>query len=145
MTKPGNSARRHVVLYAENDENDAFIMKLCWKRVPVGHPLHLVGDGQEAIEYLSGVNGFADREKYPLPSLLLLDLSMPRCTGFEVLSWVRSQAQFAKLPVLIVSSSNQEKDRAAATKLGADGYVVKPAGVAGFVDVIRDWQDKWLS
>lgn len=145
MITPQNPARRHLVLYAENDENDAFIMRLCWKRVPVNHALHVVEDGQYAIDYLSGVNGFADRERYPLPTLLLLDLSMPRCTGFDVLNWVRAQPQFERLPVLIVSSSNQEKDKTAAERLGANGYVVKPAGVAGFVEVIRDWQQKWLS
>ncbi len=145
MSTPENSAPRHHVLYAENDENDAFIMKLCWKRVPVEHPLHIVEDGQHAIDYLSGVNGYANRDKFPLPTLLLLDLQMPRCSGFDVLTWVRKQPQFADLPVLIVSSSNQEKDKAMAARLGATGYVVKPAGVAGFVEVIREWQQKWLS
>jgi CheY-like chemotaxis protein len=145
MINPGNSTRRHVVLYAENDENDAFIMALCWKRVPVPHPLHVVDDGQHAIDYLCGVNGYADREKFPLPTLLLLDLSMPRRNGFDVLEWVRAQPQFEKMPVLIVSSSNQEKDMAAADELGANGYFVKPAGVASFVELIRSWQNRWLS
>ena len=94
-------AAQGVVLCAENDENDAFLLEACWKRAGVTHALAVVGDGQEAIEYLAGEGAYADRARHPLPDMLLLDLSMPRRSGLEVLAWVRARPEWARLPVLI--------------------------------------------
>lgn len=145
MTPTQTPERRPFVLYAENDENDAFLMNVCWKRAAMECPLRVVNDGQEAIDYLAGSGAYADREQNPLPTLLLLDLSMPRRSGLDVLRWARANPAFAELPVLIVSSSNQEKDRAAAAALGVSGYFVKPAGMAGFVEMLRGWRERWLA
>ncbi len=134
-----------VVLYAENDENDAVLMNLCWRRAKMAQRLNVVQDGEEAIRYLSGEGEFADRGRFPLPALVLLDLSMPRCSGLEVLAWVRARPEFVGLPVLIVSMSNQEKDRSEAERLGADGYFVKPVGLLGFVETVQGWRERWLS
>lgn len=144
MTLTPPAARPPVVLYAENDENDVFLMNVCWKRAGAANPLNTVGDGQEAIDYLSGAGGYADREAHPLPVLLLLDLSMPRRSGLEVLAWVRAQEAFRRLPVLIISSSNQDKDKSEAARLGVDGYFVKPASMAVLVEMIRGWRERWL-
>ncbi len=145
MIESDSPARAPVVLYAENDENDAFLMNLCWRRAEMTQRLEVVADGQEAIHYLSGEGPYADREAFPFPALLLLDLSMPRCSGLEVLAWVRARPEFAALPVLIVSMSNQEKDQSEAARLGADGYFVKPVGMRGFVETIHGWRDRWLT
>ncbi len=134
-----------LVLYAENDENDALLMRACWRRAGIESELRVVEDGEAAKAYLEGAGGYADRERHPLPALLLLDLSMPGCTGLEVLGWVRAQARFTALPVLILSLSNQERDRSEAMRLGASGYVVKPTGLAGFVETLKSWRERWLS
>jgi CheY-like chemotaxis protein len=145
MTPPETSPGVPVVLYAENDENDAFLMNLCWRRAEMSPRLEVVVDGQEAIHYLEGAGPYADRDRFPLPALLLLDLSMPRKSGLEVLAWVRARPEFARLPVLIVSMSNQDKDQSEAARLGADGYFVKPVGMRGFVETIHGWRDRWLA
>ena len=139
------SLRRPLVLYAENDENDALLMHACWKRAGLEPTLRVVEDGHEAKEYLAGSGRYADRENHPFPTLVLLDLSMPGCTGLEVLSWVRAQPRCASLPVLILSLSNQERDRSDAMRLGASDYVVKPTGLAGFVETLRSWKERWFA
>ncbi len=142
---PASSLRRPVVLYAENDENDALLMQACWKRAGLEPTLRVVEDGYAAKEYLLGEGRFADRVENPFPTLVLLDLSMPGCTGLEVLGWVRAQPRFADLPVLILSLSNQERDRTDALRLGASDYVVKPTGLAGFVETLRSWRERWFA
>lgn len=140
-----STPRPALVLYAENDENDALLMQACWKRAGLEPSLRIVEDGYAAKAYLSGEGRFADRESHPFPALVLLDLSMPGCTGLEVLEWVRAQPRFANLPVLILSLSNQERDRNDAMRLGASDYVVKPTGLAGFVETLRSWRERWFA
>lgn len=145
MTDPIHSAASPVVLYAENDENDALLMHVCWKRAALGAELRVVDDGPTAMKYLAGEGPYADREAHPFPTLVLLDLSMPGCTGLEVLAWVREQPRFASLPVIILSLSNQVRDKTDALRLGANDYVVKPTGLSGFVDTLRSWRESWLA
>lgn len=144
MTSNSFRVSHPVVLYAENDENDALLMQVCWRRAGLDATLRVVDDGREAMDYLSGCGAYADREANPFPALVLLDLSMPGCSGLEVLAWVRAQPRFSSLPVMILSLSNQDKDRAEALRLGANDYVVKPTGLAGFVDTLRGWPGRWL-
>src|SRR5204862_7591360 len=89
-------------------------------------PLHVVTDGREATEYLAGTKKFADRAQFPLPSLMLLDLKMPFANGFEVLTWIQSQPALKELPIVVLTSSAEERDRKRAAELGAKGYFVKP-------------------
>src|SRR5690349_9391672 len=93
------------ILAAENEETDRFILNLAFDRAKLPHPLVMVGDGSQCVDYLSGTGTFADRALHPLPVLLLLDLKMPHMHGFEVLEWLASQPQFKDLPVLVLSSS----------------------------------------
>jgi|SRR5215470_4293662 len=114
------------VLYVEDDESDVFLMRRVWQKVGIPNPLLVVRDGQEATEYLLGVGEFADRAEYPLPTLMLLDLSLPRMSGFEVLAWLRCQEDGIRaLPVVILSSSALFADIAAAKALGISDYWVK--------------------
>lgn len=134
-----------VVLYAEDDENDAFLIRHCWKRAGLPERLEIVPDGQRAIEYLSGTGAFADPARFPRPRLLLLDLNMPRVSGLEVLRWVAAQPQLADLPVVILSSSNQKKDIDHAQTLGAAHYFVKPSNVTQLAELVRVFRDRWLA
>ncbi|HVM48481.1 MAG TPA: response regulator [Candidatus Acidoferrum sp.] len=126
-----------VVLYAEDEETDVLLMRLALKRSGLPCVLMAVSDGAEAIDYLSGNGDFADRARHPLPCLVLLDLKMPRKTGFEVLSWMRQQEQFARLPVIIYTSSGGEDDRERARALGATEYTVKKADVGDMAEWLR--------
>lgn len=124
-----------VVLYAEDDENDAFLIRHCWKRLQMPQQLEIVPDGERAIDYLT---------RHPKPALVLLDLNMPRVGGMEVLRWVRGEPHLAKLPVAILSSSNQKKDMEGAQALGADAYFVKPANVKQLAELLSGVRDRWL-
>jgi len=113
-------------LLAEDDRADAEFVSLAFKNS--GHELHVVNDGQHAIDYLSGKGAYADRHKFPLPHVILLDLKMPRIHGFEVLKWLRHQSpgDLRLLPVIIMSSSDEPSDVKAAYALGVNSYLTKP-------------------
>ena len=115
------------VLLVEDDLNDIFIVKRAFKKARLQNPLQVVTDGQEAIHYLRGLGKYADRETHPLPTLIVMDIKMPRKTGFEVLEWVKGQGRpLRRIPVVIVSSSDNPSDINQAYELGANAYMVKP-------------------
>ena len=115
-----------IILLAEDDPNDVFFLQRALAKAGINFPLHVVRNGQEALEYLGGLGKFSDRGTYPLPSLLLLDLKMPFVDGFEVLAWVRLQSPLKQLRVFMLTSSAEDRDRQKAAELGANGYFVKP-------------------
>ncbi len=114
-------------LLVEDDLNDIFLVKRAFKMAHIRNPLQVVTDGLEAISYLRGEGKYADREAHPLPKLIVMDIRMPRKSGFEVLEWVkRSGAPLRRIPVVIVSSSEDPSDINRAYELGANAYMVKP-------------------
>src|SRR5579883_1451733 len=94
-----------VILVAEDDENDVFLLRQAFKRAGLAHPIQVVGDGQQVIDYLAGVGKYANRELHPLPKLAIFDIKMPKRDGFEALQWARQQARFNRLPIMMHSSS----------------------------------------
>ena len=120
------TASSPIILLAEDLEDDVIIVRKALVQAFVDNPLRVVRDGEEAISYLGGVGKFGDRSEFPLPGLLLLDIKMPRVDGFEVLQWVRSQPQFRKLPVIILTSSEELHDMKRAYQLGANSFLLKP-------------------
>ena len=134
-----------VILVADDDENDAFFIERALKEAEVTNPLRRVRDGEEAIAYLKGQGGYGDREKFPLPDLMLLDLKMPRKDGFEVLEWVRRQPGLKRLPVIIMSSSREDSDINRAYDLGANTYLVKPGKSETLLDMARAIKLHWLT
>jgi len=133
----GNSLKPGLVLAAEDEESDALLLQLAFDRAGLPNSLVIVRDGQEAIEYLSRCLPHADGYSDPLPSLLLLDLKMPRMTGFEVLAWLMDKPQFKDLPAVVLSSSSHESDIRRARELGAWDYHIKPHGLHQFVQLIQ--------
>jgi CheY-like chemotaxis protein len=125
------------ILYVEDEECDVLLLRLAMKRGGVPNPLEVAVDGVEAIDYLAGAGPFAERNKHPLPCLVLLDLKLPLKNGFEVLAWLRQQPQFAALPVVVYTSSSVEADRDKARELGATDYVVKKADVKAIAEWVR--------
>ncbi len=119
--------RQFTVLLVEDDLNDIFLVKRAFKMAQIRNPLQVVTDGQEAINYLRGDGKYADRENYPLPKLVVMDIKMPRKSGFEVLEWIKNNgAPLRRIPVVIVSSSDNPKDINRAYELGANAYMIKP-------------------
>jgi CheY-like chemotaxis protein len=135
------------VLYVENEENDVLFMRRAFKREGLEGCLRIVATGREAMSYLTGEASHADRELYPFPVLLLLDLNLPAISGFEMLSWLRQQPQshLRELPVVIFSSSARVEDRMRAQELGASDYLQKPTSGAQFLQVVQELKRKWLA
>ena len=136
--------KEYVVLLADDDPNDVFLLQRAFQKTNIANPLHVVRDGEEAMAYLSGQDQYADRQRHPLPVLLLLDLKMPRKSGFEVLRWVRQQSGLKRLPVVVLTSSNQNPDINKAFDLGANSYIVKPGGFDSLVEMVKNLNLYWL-
>lgn len=129
-------------LLAEDHADDVFLLQQALKKAGVTSHLHVVGNGLEAQAYLKGEGVFGDRILYPFPDVLLLDLNMPRMNGFEVLEWVRQDAQCSRLVVYILSASIRAVDVRRAYELHANGYIVKPTRVnelVAFVAALHQW------
>ena len=119
-------------------------MQLALERAQANNPLVVVANGQEAIRYLNGDGEFGDRQKHPLPCLVLLDLKLPRVPGLEVLKWIRQQPLLARLPVLIHSSSDQDSDVERAYSFGANAYLVKPVSPAELYENVLRIKKYWI-
>jgi CheY-like chemotaxis protein len=132
------------ILVAEDDPTDAYFFQRAFRRAGLPVTLDFVRDGQEVLEYLRGEGQFADRSRYPLPQLLLLDLKMPRMDGFEVLEWVRDQANLHDLQIVIFSSSDEPRDMNRAYGLGANSYLVKPHSMEELTALVGRFKKYWL-
>ena len=132
------------ILYAEDDETDVLFLRRAFKQVGISHPLVIVTDGQQAIDYCSGQGNYTDRDACPLPCLMLLDLNMPKKTGTEVLEWLRKESSLPTLPVIILSSSLQDSDLQLAYRLGANAYLVKSSQPAELLVMVQSIRDFWL-
>ncbi len=138
------SAQEGVILLVEDDPNDVLLIQRAFQRNHVANPLQVVRDGEEALAYLSGAGTFTDRERHPLPVLMLMDLKMPRKSGLEVLEWVRQQPGLKRLPIVVLTSSNQSPDINRAYELGANSYLVKPAGFDSLLELVKNLDVYWL-
>ena len=132
------------ILVAEDDPDDVLLLKRAFRKANVSNPIRVVNDGEAAIAYLDGVGDFGDRDDHPLPALLLLDLKMPRRSGFEVLEWIRSQPGLRRLRVVILTSSRQPGDVDRAHELGANSYLVKPPAFDDLVAMVRELGAYWM-
>ena len=132
------------ILLVEDEEGDVFFMQLAMKNAGVPNPIQVASDGQQAIDYFQGARKFSNREEFPLPCLVLLDLKLPRVMGLDVLKWIRQQPEVSTT-VVILTSSREEADIATAYRLGANGYLVKPAEVSQLTDMAKSIKDFWLT
>lgn len=118
--------RRVIILHADDSEDDRQLLQYAAHKSEVPFELQSVEDGQTAADYLGGAGEYGDRKRFPLPALLLLDIKMPRMTGFDVLAWLRTQPPLQSLPVAILSSSYDDADVRRTYTLGAKWYLMKP-------------------
>jgi CheY-like chemotaxis protein len=132
------------ILVAEDDPTDAYFFQRAFSRAGIPVTLHFVRDGQEVLDYLQGVGQFADRARYPLPQLVLLDLKMPRLDGFDVLAWVREQPGLNGLLIIIFSSSDEARDINRAYGLGANWYLIKPHSMEELTALVGRFKKFWL-
>src|SRR6266853_2004378 len=132
------------ILLAEDDTNDIFLMRRAFDSAGFLNPLFVVRNGQEVVDYLEGKGQFSQRDKHPLPGLLLLDLKMPLMDGFDVLAWLRAHSQFDTLPVVVLTASKLETDIGKSRELGVYDYRVKPHSFEDLVRLLDDVRKCWL-
>lgn len=131
------------ILLVEDEENDALLVKMAFKKNDIANPVQWVRDGLEAIAYLNGEGDFADRERYPFPEVLILDLKMPRMNGLELLAWIRDHPEFRVIPTIIMSASRLDSDVEKAYALGANTYMIKPSAFDDLAKMVKLAHDYW--
>ena len=135
---------RYTILLVEDYPNDVILIKRAFGKASIANPIQVVEDGEEAIAYFTGEGHYSNREKYPLPLLILLDLKLPRKSGHEVLEWLRSQPGLRRLTVVVLTASQQINDINRAYELGANSYLVKPVTFDGLLDMVKTMNFYWL-
>lgn len=132
------------ILLVEDNDNDVFFLQRAINKAGLNLPMHVAEDGKQALEYLEGKGKYADREAYPLPRLVLLDLKLPMVDGFGVLKWIRSHPALQSLVVVMLTSSHLEVDITAAYRLGANSFLVKTSSADELVKMMQLVNDYWF-
>ncbi len=126
-----------VILLVENDKDYIYLLEQAFRKADIRNPLKIARYGNEAILYLRGVGIYADRRNYPLPKLILLDMTNPDGSSMAVLGWIREQNQFANVPILILAGAGQDKDVQNAFDRGANAYLVKRERLQELTSVVQ--------
>lgn len=134
----------NTILLVEDDPNDILLVQRAFRRSQVSSSLQIAQDGDQAVEYLLGQGIYQDRQAHPLPFLIILDLKLPRRSGFEVLQWIRETAGLKRIPVVVFTSSNEGEDVNKAYDVGANSYLVKPPTTESLSELINYFQRYWL-
>ena len=132
------------ILLVEDNANDVELTLRAFKKNNIVNEVVVVSDGAEALDYLFGTGTYAGRDKDMGPAVILLDLNLPKIGGLEVLQSIRANKQTKLLPVVILTSSNEEKDLIDSYNLGANSYVRKPVEFNQFVEAIKQLGLYWL-
>lgn len=137
-------AEHTVILLAEDEEDYVLLVRKAFDEAGIPNPLYVVSTGIEAMAYLQGKGKYKNRDEYPLPDLLLLDLKLPGHSGYEILAWARAQPGLASLRILVLTSSDRIKDVNDAYRLGANSFLTKPYDFENLIELGRLIQDFWL-
>ncbi|MEY2408882.1 MAG: hypothetical protein QOF48_1552 [Verrucomicrobiota bacterium] len=133
---------RQTILLVDDSDDDLSLMRHACRAAQFQATLQTVNNGDEALAYLKGEGVYADREKFPLPIVMLLDLNMAKVNGFGVLAAVRAQPALKRLTIIVLTASTRPEDVERAFDLGANSYLVKPSAMVGLIAMIcclRDW------
>ena len=136
--------RETVVLIVEDDPDDLELLLHTFEEARITNPIEVARDGQEALDYVFCQGAHSGREPIP-PRLILLDLMLPKIGGIEVLRAIKADPRTKSIPVVILTSSREERDRIEGYQLGANSYVQKPVDFAQFQETIRAMGHYWLS
>ncbi|MEB3281577.1 MAG: response regulator [Lyngbya sp.] len=132
------------ILLVEDDANDILFVQRAFRQANLKNPIRIVKDGEQAISYLKGDDEYANRDLYFLPTLILLDLKLPRFSGLEVLEWIRGQPHLRRIPVVILTSSRETVDVNRAYEIGANSYLVKPVRFEELTKMMEIIDAYWL-
>lgn len=133
-----------IILLVEDNPDDEELTVRALRKNNVGNDIVVARDGAEALDYLNGTGTYAGRDPGVMPQLILLDLKLPKVDGLEVLRRLRAEERTRLLPVVILTSSNEQRDLAAGYRLGANSYVRKPVNFDEFMEAARQLGLYWL-
>ncbi|CAM3231159.1 Response regulatory domain-containing protein [Sphingomonas antarctica] len=132
------------ILLVEDNPDDVELIRYAFAKAGIPNPLVVATDGDDAVNYVSGTHAYTDRRCYPHPALVLLDLKLPRRSGFEVLDYIRQHKPIKTVPVVVLTSSNQPEDIEAAYASGANSYLVKPVNRDGLLEMVKSIEAYWI-
>ncbi len=139
----GNESAR--ILLIEDNPHDIQLTLDAFEQVNLSNKIHVIETGTEALDYLFGKGDYADRKAYPLPDLILLDLKLPGIDGHEILKQMKQRPVLKRIPVVVLSSSQDEGDRILSYDSGANSYLVKPVSFSEFMTVAHKIGEYWLT
>jgi CheY-like chemotaxis protein len=132
------------VLLVEDSKRDAEAIEVLLRSVGVSNQVIAVHDGAQAIAYLNGDDPYSDRQKFPFPSVLLLDLRMPEIDGFDVLEWIKSQPQLNQFLIVVLSAYDGIREVTHAYSLGAKSFLVKPCNRDDMKNLLKSFPEYWI-
>ncbi|MBW1784688.1 MAG: response regulator [Deltaproteobacteria bacterium] len=137
--------RKAMILLVEDDRMDIELTLDAFREARLENDIHVVQTGEEALDYLFGRGVYTDRKRHPLPDLILLDLKLPGISGHDVLKTIKETPLLKRVPVIILTSSREESDRAAGYDHCVNSYLVKPISFSGFLSVVKTICNYWLT
>lgn len=144
VTTDGSRDGVPLILLVEDNPDDVLLARRAVKKASLAAAMEVVTDGDQAVGYLGGEARFGDRQRFPLPSLVLLDLKLPKRSGLEVLRWIRATPGLDATPVVMLTSSTEDEDIQKAYALGANSYLQKPVAFNGLVQLLGVLDLYWL-
>ncbi|MDZ8026457.1 MAG: response regulator [Nostoc sp. SerVER01] len=138
------SKEQETILLVEDNHKDVLLLQRALRKANILNPVQVVNDGDAAVLYLSGQEPYGDRTRYPLPVLILLDLKLPRRSGIEVLMWLREQPKLKRLPVVVLTSSQEYTDINNVYDIGVNAYIVKPVMFNELVEIVITLNLHWI-
>ncbi|NUM54580.1 MAG: response regulator [Candidatus Hydrogenedentes bacterium] len=139
-----DDSRSAVILLVEDDPDDQELTKRAFRTSKLRNRLHIVNDGEAALNYLYRRGEYAEARKAPRPDLILLDLNMPKVDGRAVLSQIKIDPELRQIPVVVLTTSSSEEDVIRSYELGVNSYVPKPVHMDGFVKAIQQLEHYWF-
>lgn len=133
-----------VILMADDDEEDRMFTQKALTESRLANDLHWVEDGEELLDYLRRLGDYTDPAQSPRPHVILLDLNMPRMSGREALEQIKADPALRHIPVVVLTTSEEEEDVFRSYELGANSFITKPVTFAGLVQVMRSLGNYWF-
>jgi CheY-like chemotaxis protein len=133
------------ILLVDDNDDDVLLMKRAMRKAGIINPVQVLTHGTQVVDYLERRPPYSDVRQYPFPMLILLDLKMPRMSGFELLEWIRKQPKLKRLWVIILTHSPESSDIVRAYDLGANSYLVKPSTFSALVELSTFLKQYWLN
>ena len=132
------------ILLVEDNPEDVEITLRAFKKRNLTNKIHVVEDGEEALEYIFATGAYNERDINHRPRVILLDLKLPKVDGLEVLRRIRADERMKQIPVVVLTSSREERDIVESYKLGVNSYIVKPVDFEKFLETVSDLGFYWL-